>query len=217
MMEAMSGGTSTETLGKQIQSAVADDSIGKIVLNIDSPGGSVYGIQEISNIIREAREQKPIIAVSNSLAASAAYWIGSQASEFYTTQGGEVGSIGVLTAHQDVSESMQAEGVKTTLISAGKHKVEGNPYEPLDDEAKEAIQKRVNEYYSDFVGAVAQGRGVTKNNVTDGYGQGRVLGAKEAKAEGMIDKIASLDEVITKLTKRTRSSRNANRLALLSR
>jgi signal peptide peptidase SppA len=217
MVEAMSGGTSTETLGRQIKEAANDESVGKILLNIDSPGGSVYGIQEVSKIINEAKEIKPVIAIANSLAASAAYWIGSSATEFYSTQGGEVGSIGVLTAHTDMSEALESEGYKTTIISAGKYKVEGNPYEPLEDEALTAIQKRVDEYYDDFVGAVAKNRGTTKAEVKGGYGQGRVLGAKEAKQENMIDGIMSFDDLISKLTKRSRSRANANRASLLER
>ena len=95
MMESMSGGTSAEAFGKYFRAAVADPDVGSIVIDIDSPGGSVYGIEELASEILDARGEKQIVAVANSLAASAAYWIGSAAHEFVVTPSGEVGSIGV--------------------------------------------------------------------------------------------------------------------------
>ena len=88
----------TEAFGAAFDRAAADSSIGAIVLNIDSPGGSVYGVEELADKIYKARGTKPVYAVANSLAASAAYWIGSAASQLYVTPSGEVGSIGVLAA-----------------------------------------------------------------------------------------------------------------------
>ncbi len=199
MLQEFSGGVSTELLTAQINEAVADSSVKAIVLDIDSPGGSVYGVSEVSDVIYAAREQKHITAVANSLAASAAYWIGSAASEFVVTPGGDVGSIGVYTAHQDVSALEENMGVKTTLISAGKHKVTGNPYEPLSEEALGQIQSSVDDYYDMFTSAVAKHRGVSVSDVKNGYGEGRVLGAKEALKAGMVDRVATFDEVINKL------------------
>lgn len=219
LLSEISGGTSTERLAADIKTAIQDPAIGAILLNIDSPGGSVYGIQELGDVIYQARGQKKIVAISNSLAASAAYWIGSAADEFVVTPGGEVGSIGVLTAHTDVSKFEEAVGVKTTLISAGKYKVEGHPYEPLEQEAHEAIQKRIDEYYDSFVKAVARHRGATPADVRSGYGQGRVVGAKEGVALNLVDRVATFDETIARLqTKRgQRNTTNANRLALNER
>jgi signal peptide peptidase SppA len=199
MMSEYSGGTSTEMLKAQINESVNDQSVKSIVLDIDSPGGSVYGVQEVSDFIYSARQSKHITAVANSLAASAAYWIASSASEFVVTPGGDVGSIGVYTAHQDVSALENSMGVKTTLISAGKKKVEGNPYEPLSDEAKASIQARVDEYYEVFVKAVARNRGVNADAVRNGFGEGAVVSAKTALAGGMVDRISTLDDVLIKL------------------
>ena len=127
---------------------------------LDSPGGSVYGVSELADEIMNARAQKPVIAIANSLAASAAYWIGCSASELYVTPGGEVGSIGVWQAHFDYSQALAAEGVTPTLISAGKYKVEGNPYAPLGEDALGFMQSRVDDYYAVFTKSVARGRGV---------------------------------------------------------
>lgn len=190
------GGSATEAISAQLKEFLADDSVGKIVLDIDSPGGVTYGVSELAAEIFRARGQKPIVAVANSLAASAAYWIGSAADEFYVTPGGMVGSIGVYAVHQDISKMAEDEGVKTTLISAGKYKTSGNQFEPLDDEARGQIQARVNDIYEAFISDVARGRGVPPSAVRSGYGQGDVLTAKAAKAAGMVDGIATYDEVL---------------------
>jgi signal peptide peptidase SppA len=193
------GSTSTQQFCTTLRQLLADDTVGQILIDIDSPGGSVYGVAELADEIQSARSQKRIVAVANSLAASAAYWIGCAASEFYVTPGGEVGSIGVWQAHQDYSQALDEAGVKTTLISAGKFKVEGNPYSPLNDEAQSFMQSRVDEYYAAFTKAVARGRGVPISQVREGMGQGRVLGAAAALAQNMVDGIATFDDVLKQM------------------
>ena len=193
------GSVSTQQFAASLRQALTDESVSQILIDIDSPGGSVYGVAELADEIISARAQKPVIAIANSLAASAAYWIGACASEFYVTPGGEVGSIGVWQAHQDYSKAMDEAGVKTTLISAGKFKVEGNLYTPLDEDAQAFMQSRVDDYYAAFTKAVAKGRGVSIAQVRDGMGQGRVLGAEAALACNMVDGIASLDDVVRKM------------------
>ena len=193
------GSTSTQQFTSALRQVLADDTVGQILIDIDSPGGSVYGVAELASEIVKARAQKPVVAVANSLAASAAYWIGCSASEFYVTPGGEVGSIGVWQAHFDYSKALEEEGVKTTLISAGKFKVEGNPYVPLDPEAQAFMQSRVDDYYNAFIQAVAVGRGVTVDVVRSGMGEGRVLGADAALTQRMVDGIASFDDVLARM------------------
>ena len=199
MLTDYSGGTSTELFGRAFDSLVQDGNCKAIVLCIDSPGGSVYGVKELADKIFAARGEKKIIAVADSLAASGAYWIGCQAGEFCCTPGGQAGSIGVFMAHDDESAAAELAGVKTTLVSAGRYKVEGNPYAPLDDEARQAMQATVDSYYGQFVDAVARGRGVSAKAVRDGYGQGRVLTAAEAKAAGMIDRVQTMEQVLARL------------------
>ena len=182
-----------------MRQALADESVSQILIDIDSPGGSVYGVAELADEIVAARAQKPIVAIANSLAASAAYWIGCSASEFYVTPGGEVGSIGVWQAHFDYSQALAAEGVTPTLISAGTYKVEGNPYAPLDPEAQAFMQSRVDDYFLTFSKAVAKGRGVPIAQVRNGMGQGRVLGADAALEQNLVDGIVTLDEAIRKM------------------
>ena len=208
------GTASTQQFSNLLRAALRDETVSQILIDIDSPGGSVYGVAELADEIVSARAQKPVVAIANSLAASAAYWIGCSASEFYVTPGGEVGSIGVWQAHQDYSKAMDEAGVKTTLISAGKFKVEGNPYAPLDEEAQGFMQSRVDDYYGAFTKAVAKGRGVPISQVRDGMGQGRVLGADAALASSMVDGIATFDEVVKKMRRDARAQikPNASRL-----
>jgi signal peptide peptidase SppA len=209
-------GASCDMIGAQLNDAQADDSVAQILLDIDSPGGSVYGVQELAAQI--AASKKPVIAVANSLAASAAYWLGCAASEFYVTPGGEVGSIGVWMAHQDWSKALAETGVDTTLISAGKFKVEGNPYQPLDADARAFMQSRVDDYYSAFTKGVSKGRKVPIDAVRNGMGQGRVLGADDALSEKMVDGIATFDQVVANMQKNIRASKaSASRLAAAQR
>lgn len=208
------GTASTQQFSNMLRAALQDETVSQILIDIDSPGGSVYGVAELADEIVSARAQKPVVAIANSLAASAAYWIGCSASEFYVTPGGEVGSIGVWQAHQDYSKAMDEAGVKTTLISAGKFKVEGNPYAPLDEEAQGFMQSRVDDYYAAFTKAVAKGRGVPISQVRDGMGQGRVLGADAALASSMVDGIATFEDVVKKMRRDARAQikPNASRL-----
>jgi signal peptide peptidase SppA len=179
LMSEISGGTSVQRLTETFRAAVADDGVSAIVLDIESPGGSSDLIPELATEMRQARGTKPIVAVANTRAASAAYWLGSQADEFVVSPSGDVGSIGVFATHNDISKMQQDLGVKTTLISAGQFKTEGNPFEPLTEEAVQAIQERVDEMYGMFVSDVAKGRNVGVDTVRSDFGQGRMLSAQK--------------------------------------
>lgn len=201
--------TSTELLGQAFRALINDPGIAGIVLDVDSPGGSVHGIQELAQTIYAARGVKPVSAVANSLAASAAYWLASCAEELAITPGGQAGSIGVLAMHTDESKMMEAAGVKTTLISAGKYKLEGNPYEPLGAEAQAFLQSKVDDYYGEFVRDVARNRKDTQTNVREGYGQGRVLVGASAVKANLVDRVATLDQVIADMRAKVRGSSGA--------
>ena len=198
--------TSIDQFSADLMAAVNDPGVGAVLVSLDSPGGSVYGVQELAGMMMAAREQKPIVAFANSLAASAAYWIGCSATEFHCTPSGEVGSIGVWQAHMDISGALDQAGIKTTLISAGKYKTEGNPYQALSDEAQAFMQSRVDDYYNAFVAAVANARGVDPDTVKNGMGQGRVLGAQDAKKANMIDGIMTFRQVIQRMQKKMSSN-----------
>lgn len=196
----MSGGTSTDRLRESIAAAANDPEITSILLDVDSPGGSVSMLQETAAAIRDARKAKPVVAVANSMAASAAYHLASQASEFLVTPSGSVGSIGVIAAHDDVSALQEKLGVKTTLVTAGKNKAELSPFKPLTDDAKAQIQKIVDTHYAAMTQDIARGRRVSVDTVrSEQFGQGRMLLAKDAVAAGLVDGVATFDATLTRL------------------
>lgn len=202
MVEFISGpgGTSTELFGRDFDQALADSKIGTIVLDIDSPGGSVSGVPELAQKIYDARGQKKIVAVANSLAASAAYWIGSAADEFVVTPSGEVGSIGVFAIHTDTSRRDANLGVQRTILKAGRHKAEGVPFQPLDGDARAYAQQQIDEFYGLFIDAVARHRGVGAEYARgEKFGEGRTVTAKQALSTGMIDRIGTLEQVLADL------------------
>jgi len=190
---------STEKVGAAMRAALAAPDTKALVLNIDSPGGSVYGVAELGAEIMRLRGSKPIVAQANSLMASAAYWIGSACDELVCTPSGEVGSIGVYGVHQDWSKAYEDLGVAFTLVKAGKFKAEGVDFAPLGDEAAAYMQKRVDEYYGQFVRAVAKGRGVPESEVRNGFGEGRVVGASEAVKLKMADRVGTLSDTLARL------------------
>jgi signal peptide peptidase SppA len=202
MFSEFSGGTSTESLKAQIQKAAADESVSSIVLDVNSPGGTVGGLPELHSAIMDLRAVKPIVASINAQSASAAYWITSAASEICITPSGEAGSIGVFCAHEDLSKAAETQGVKVTIVKAGKYKAEGNQFEPLSDEAKAMLQSKVDTFYNMFVKDVAAGRGVTAKDVKGGFGEGRMLSANDAKAAGLVDRIETMDATINRLAKK---------------
>lgn len=205
VMTEISAGTSTERFAAMFREYMADPAVEQIVIDVDSPGGSVFGVAELASEIRAARARKPITAVANSLAASAGYWIASQAGRLVVTPGGLVGSIGVISVHTDSSRFEEMKGFKTTLVTAGKYKAEANEFEPLGDEARAEMQARVDSYYGLFVNDVAAGRGVSADQVRDSFGQGRVVTARTAKQLGMVDRVGTLDQVLAQLQRQPAS------------
>lgn len=178
---------------------VEDEEVGAILLDIDSPGGVVDLVPETAAQVREARESKPVYAVANAMAASAAYWIASQADELIVTPSGMVGSIGVYIAHDDLSGALEQAGVVRTLVSSGRYKTEGNPWEPLSDEARATLQEMSDDIYGMFVRDVAAGRRTSEAAVRAGYGEGRVVTAQRAVAAGLADRVEAIDDTITRI------------------
>lgn len=193
------GGFNLQDFRSQFRSALENPSVSAIVLDVDSPGGTVDGVEEMSKEIYQARGQKPIHAVANTMAASAAYYLASSADSLAVTPSGEVGSIGVYMVHFDKSEMAANDGVKVSIIKAGAHKAEGNPWEPLSADALASLQEHVNGHYNMFTSAVARNRGISVDAVRNGFGEGRTVMAKQAVKMGMADKMATLDDVLQSL------------------
>ncbi len=211
------GGTSTDLLSAWMDALTTNGDVETIVLDFDTPGGISYGVEEMADQIFAARSAKQIIGVANSMAASAGYWLLAACDQCYVTPGGDVGSVGVYSMHVDYSGALEQEGVKVEFTKAGKFKTEGNPYEPLTDEARSHIQEAVDDTYTAFVKAVARNRGRSTSEVRNGFGEGRTLTAARAVSAGMVDKVMSLREVLGKLMGNNSSADQASTQVLRMR
>ncbi|MDY0013879.1 MAG: signal peptide peptidase SppA [Rhodocyclaceae bacterium] len=193
----ISGGTSSELVGRDFQAALADRAVQAIVLAIDSPGGTVDGTPELADLIFQARGQKPIVAVTDGMMASAAYWIGSAADQvFISSEVAVTGSIGVVTKHVDLSAAEAKQGIKTTEIFAGRYKRIASQYGPLSAEGLAYIQEAVDHAYSVFVEAVARNRGATVEDVLNRMADGRTFNGSQAVEAGLVDGVATLTAAI---------------------
>jgi len=209
------GDTWTDRLAERFDELVGSEKVAGIVLDVDSPGGIVSGTPELAEHIFAARGTKPIVAVANSFMASAAYWIGSAADQVVITPSAEAGSIGVFSAHVDVSAALEQEGIKVSFVHAGKFKVEGNPYQPLAQDARDEMQRAVDYYYGMFTAAVAKHRGMTPGAVRNDLGEGRLMRANQAVAAGMADRIATLGETIQAMAQKLAGQQQRSRKAML--
>ena len=203
------GGTSTDRFANQVREAGADPKVGALVLNIMSPGGLVFGTAEAGDAVHDVRQQKPVVAVASPYAFSAAHWIGTQASAFYASTSGAVGSVGVRGGHVDMSGLEDKIGMKTTLIASSPEKIAGHPYGPLSDDDRAEMQAEIDEMNQAFVAAIARGRGMSAAAVPAVHGSGRTFPAARAAAAGVTDGVMTLRDAVSKFS----SSRN--RLALM--
>lgn len=199
----MGGGTvgtvgSTRQLDEQMRTLAADSSIGAIILDIASPGGLVMGTPEAADAIFAARQVKPVIAVANHYSFSAAHWLATQASAYFVSPSGEVGSVGVRGGHVDMSGFEEKIGMKTTLIASDPEKIAGNPYAPLSEADRADMQTQIDAINADFARAIARGRGISPSAVADIHGRGRTFLASAALQAGTVDGIMTLRDVIGK-------------------
>lgn len=215
-----SGGTSLTRWSQKFQALEADASIGWIVIETHSPGGSIYFCEETADLVYAARQrgQTQIIQVANSMAASAAVWIGSQANEVVVTKGGEYGSIGVISQYVDHSAWYEAQGIKNTFVRTPAAKARFTGVEPLSEEMLATMTERNEAAYKRFVAAVARGRGVSPAKVKSDFGGGEMMAPAEAKSAGLIDRVATMQEVLDGLvTAKRTSAAGVRRAAALNR
>jgi len=189
---------STADIAAEVRAAALEPSVDGIVLEVDSPGGEVFGVPEAWASIRESARIKPVVAHANSVAASAALYLASAAREIWVTPSGLVGSVGVYSLHIDASKAIDQMGESWDFVVASKSpfKIEGNPAGPLTGEARAHAQDRVDEYMGMFLRDLAKGRGVSEKHVEANFGGGRMLGAAEAVAVRMADYVGTFDQAI---------------------
>lgn len=201
LMSQISGGTSSELVARDLKAAMNDPAVNAIILQIDSPGGTVDGTETLANAVRDAKAIKPVVALADGCMASAAYWIGSAASAIYMTDNlTQVGSIGVVATHQDISAAEAARGIKTTEIAAGKFKRINSQYGALTESGRQTMQDQVDYLYSVFVQTVADNRGVSVDTVLQDMADGRIFIGQQAIDAGLVDGVSTLDALIVKLS-----------------
>ena len=188
-------GTSTGDIQTKISRALDDPNVRAIVLNIDSPGGSVSGIVETSNLIAKADAKKPVIAYASDLMASAAYWLGSQSRWIVGDDTAQVGSIGVYTVMVDSSAAAGKLGYSVHVVGSGYMKGAGQPGTEITDEQLAAIRQNVEDISDVFVRHVARGRAMSVGEVT-ALADGNLWIGKKALKAGLLDKVGSLGDAI---------------------
>jgi capsid assembly protease len=194
-MEAASGLTSYGDIAAMLDAALADPQVSGILLDIDSPGGEASGSFELARRVREVAALKPVWAVANDAAYSAAYAIAASAQRLFVTETGGVGSIGVIALHVDQSVKDAKEGYHFTAITAGVHKNDYSPHEPLSDAAKTELQGEVDRLYSIFTEHVAAMRGLDLAAVR--ATEAGLFFGTNAVAQGLADGVQTLDATLS--------------------
>lgn len=192
-LEKSSGVCDVNDVQDMLDLAMSAQDIKAVVLNIDSPGGSVSGTPELGESIYKMRDVKPIVAHTCSMMASAAYWLGSQASALYAATSSIVGSIGVYMPVLDSSRAYEMQGLKQEVFKAGKFKGAGIPGTSLTDAQRDMIQARVDHIHDQFRATVRRGRGI---NISDEVMEGQDFYGDQAVSIGLVDGIANLPECI---------------------
>jgi signal peptide peptidase SppA len=195
------GGAPLDTLTADFKSLMSNEDVDTIVLDIDSPGGSVTGVAIFADMIFQARSQKRIITHSSSMMMSAAMWIGAAAEKILISDNTvTTGSIGVLTTHLDMEIFNLQRGVVPTEIVAGKKKRIASQLKPLTSEGRAHLQSQVNHLMDVFVGEVARFKGVTTQNVSINMADGDVFIGDKGVQAGLIDDIISFDLLMENLS-----------------
>ncbi len=187
---------SMDSIRINIQDALTNDKIKGIVLDIDSPGGSVNGTEELASFIFEAREIKPIVSFTSGSMTSAALWIGTAANKVISQKTATIGSIGVVMVHADFSEMDKKMGVNVTVLTAGKEKAVGSDAKPLSASDKKIIQNQLNTIHGIFIDAVAKNRGVSAETIRASAGEAQIFIGEDAITAGLSDQIGSLDDAV---------------------
>jgi capsid assembly protease len=200
IITASSGVLSYERIKRQIMAAIHDDAISAILLDIDSPGGEALGAFELADYVRSAATKKPIVSSVAGLCCSAAFAIAASTTKIVATKSSLIGSVGVVAIHLDKSRKLDAEGITPTMIFAGDRKVDGNAFEKLSDEARDALQADVDQIMDMFIDTVAAGRPKLSRQAIRAQ-QAAVYMGSDAVAAGLVDEVGIFDDVVRELAK----------------
>jgi signal peptide peptidase SppA len=192
-VEKMMGAVDIDDVKMWLKCAEEDEKIKRVVLEVDSVGGTVTGVPEVANLIKRIGASKHTMAYTEGDACSAAYWLASQCNEFYATPSATVGSVGVYVSMPDFTQAFANEGIRMEVIKAGKYKASGLEGTSLSDEQRQHIQDDVNEIHEDFKNAV---KGV-RSEVTDDKMEGQCFSGKKAAGHLMVTALAEgMDEAL---------------------
>ncbi len=202
--------SSYTVIKEQIKAALADYSVRSILLEIDSPGGTVYGCDDLATAVANADKIKPVYAYTGSQATSAAYWVGSSARYFAAGKTADLGSIGVIMVHMDYTGLYSDAGIKPTIFRAGEFKALGIHLESLSDKAKESLQSHLDQTCEIFINSIAGNRKKLKISNKNDWAEGRVFLGEDAKTIGLIDCVCTRDQLTSHILKE--ASMNADEL-----
>jgi signal peptide peptidase SppA len=202
--EDSSGFTSYESIAVQMRAALADPQVQSILLDMDSAGGEASGMFALADAVRTARATKPVSAVVDDMAASSAFGIAANATEVVVSPTSITGSIGVVLLHLDQSAELQMKGRRPTLIFAGAHKVDANPFGPLSPEVRADLQREVDTFYARFVDQVAAGRPRLTTDAVKAT-EARIFIGAEAIDAGLADRIGTFDDTLARLSSAIRA------------
>ena len=189
------GATDSEEIGAAIHEARMRPDVKAVMLDIDSPGGTVLGTPELAAAVATLNESKPVYAFSSGLMCSAAYWIASQARAVYATPSAQVGSIGVVQAVVDNSTALENRGLKVEVFSVGKYKAMGAPGTSLTDDQRELIRSNLSEVARDFHAAVlSRGRAIPAEAM-----EGQTFSGRQAQRHNLAGMVPDRNEALRRM------------------
>ncbi len=194
IFEDICGGTSTETIAKELTQAVENPAIKGVVINYGTPGGNADGINELGNMIREYSAKKPIISYVGGLAASAGYWLATCGSELVIDATAELGSIGTVMTFMRMKQSDDVETIEIVSSQSPNKRLD-----PATKEGRAAYQVRLDELADIFVDSTAKNMGVDREKVLNDFGRGGLIMGQKAVDIGMATRLGSLEGVIAEL------------------
>lgn len=180
--------TGYDYIASRFGAAMGDDDVKGVLFDINSYGGHVAGNFELCDMISSMRGKKPMASVVDSRALSGGYSLPAAVGRIYATPSADIGSIGVVMLHMSYEKMLEEWGVKPTFVFAGKHKVDGNPYQDLPEDVRKAFQASVERSYDKFVDLVSRNRSLEADAVR--ATEARVYDAEEALSLGLVDVVA---------------------------
>lgn len=203
-MRPYSGMTGYDGIIGRLEQAIADPDVKGVMLDIDSPGGQVAGAFDCADVIARMRDKKPVWALSNDMACSAAMLLASACSRRLTTQTGRMGSVGVVMAHASMAGAMEQKGIDVTLIYSGSHKVDGNPYEALPENIREGFQAKIDATRDAFAQKVAGYTGLSVEAVLGT--EAAVYEGESAIGAGFADAVVNSVDAVTLMSASIKSN-----------